>query len=306
MIGLGGKQALLIENKKGGYTLKRNLAHRGAGSTERALTSDENRLWNYLFAESGVLKLKANNHRRIGNAREQHQKAIKAQVEGIHLKKNVPWMLPGALLSLAGAAVLPLGWVFLVIAMFPAIFSGGLFAFLSSRGLMTLMVPFYGIMGVSIWVVQTIEAELPTLGEVTPPWIAGVGTLFAGVLFHVFYHLIKAPTRRGKKLMDEIEGFQHYLSVAEEDRLRLYAPSEIPEKNLQLFEDFLPYAVALGCEQQWAEKFEGALQAAGSSLSTGSYRPGFYENTGGVAPGESSGLTGMARDLSGSLSLIHI
>ena len=77
-------------------------------------------------------------------------------MEGIHLKKNVPWMLPGALLSLAGAAVLPLGWVFLVIAMFPAIFSGGLFAFLSSRGLMTLMVPFYGIMGVSIWVVKTI------------------------------------------------------------------------------------------------------------------------------------------------------
>ncbi len=53
--------------------------------------------------------------------------------------------------------------------------------------------------------------------------------------------------------MDEMEGFREYLKVAEEERLNLENP---PEKTPELFEKFLPYALALNVEQEWSEKFD--------------------------------------------------
>ena len=63
---------------------------------------------------------------------------------------------------------------------------------------------------------------------------------------------MKAPTLAGRKILDQIEGFKLYLSVAEKDRLNLANP---PELTPALFEQFLPYALALGVEQKWSEQF---------------------------------------------------
>ena len=62
--------------------------------------------------------------------------------------------------------------------------------------------------------------------------------------------------RRGKAAGSwiEIEGFKQYLSVAEEDRLEYLNP---PEKTPELFEKFLPYAIALNVENTWAKRFTG-------------------------------------------------
>ena len=81
-----------------------------------------------------------------------------------------------------------------------------------------------------------------------------------------------APTLRGRRLLDEMLGFKDYLEVAEKDEMNLRNP---PEKTPQLFEAFLPYALALGVDQQWAEKFAGVLAAAGQAQEAG-YRPGWY------------------------------
>jgi uncharacterized membrane protein YgcG len=68
-----------------------------------------------------------------------------------------------------------------------------------------------------------------------------------------------APTREGRKLMDEIAGFEKYLSVTEEHRLEALHP---PEKTPELFERYLPHAIALGVENRWAARFAGVLAAA--------------------------------------------
>jgi uncharacterized membrane protein YgcG len=88
----------------------------------------------------------------------------------------------------------------------------------------------------------------------------------------LFYWLLRAPTERGRRLMDKLEGFKSYLEVAEKDELNLRNP---PEKTPELFERYLPFALALGVEQAWAEKFAGVfarLEASGSE----SYRPAWY------------------------------
>lgn len=84
--------------------------------------------------------------------------------------------------------------------------------------------------------------------------------LFVGnvVLHGVFAYLLQAPTRRGRALMDKLEGFELYLKVAEQDDLNLRYP---PDMTPELFEKYLPYAVALGVEQAWAEQFTSVFAA---------------------------------------------
>ena len=99
-----------------------------------------------------------------------------------------------------------------------------------------------------------------------------LGALFAsGAIVGAGFLLLKAPSREGRKTMDQIEGFREYLGVAEEDRLNALNP---PEKTPELFERFLPYAVALDCQNAWAAKFAGVLAAAGTAAAAASWYVG--------------------------------
>ena len=83
----------------------------------------------------------------------------------------------------------------------------------------------------------------------------------------IFLNLLKAPTIDGRKLMDEIEGFKLFLKVTEKDRLNLLNP---PQRTPELFEKYLPYALALNVEQKWSEQFSevfSRMAAAGQSYS---------------------------------------
>jgi len=89
--------------------------------------------------------------------------------------------------------------------------------------------------------------------------VAVVGVLVVMVLVAVLFAIImKRPTIRGRKLMDQMLGFRDYLEIAEKDELNLRNP---PEKTPQLFEAYLPYALALGVDQEWSEKFASVLAA---------------------------------------------
>jgi uncharacterized membrane protein len=71
-----------------------------------------------------------------------------------------------------------------------------------------------------------------------------------------------APTREGRAVLDRIAGFRHYLSVAEEERLEALHP---PDRTPELFERYLPYAIALKVENEWASRFTSVLAAAAAS-----------------------------------------
>ena len=72
----------------------------------------------------------------------------------------------------------------------------------------------------------------------------------------LFLYLMKSPTRRGRALMDKLAGFELYLGVAEKDDLDIRHP---PELTPALFERYLPFAIALGVENAWAEQFAAEL-----------------------------------------------
>ena len=104
----------------------------------------------------------------------------------------------------------------------------------------------------------------------TPLVIAGIATLFAVTGF--FSSIMRRPTIHGRKTLDAVLGFREYLEIAEKDELNLRNP---PERTPELFERFLPYALALGVEQRWSERFSTILgrSAAGAA---GTYQPAWY------------------------------
>jgi len=123
-----------------------------------------------------------------------------------------------------------------------------------------------------------------------------VGALFLSVpLIIRFMQLIKAPTPAGRRLMDRIDGFRLYLSVAEAEELEriegIAGPS--PERTTALFEQFLPYALALDVEQPWAEQFEALFRRI-TAEQGGEYRPGWYvgRRSFGSARGFTKSMTG--------------
>lgn len=95
------------------------------------------------------------------------------------------------------------------------------------------------------------------------------------ILFFLFAALMKRPTGLGRNVLDEMLGFQDYLELAEKDELNLRNP---PEKTPQLFEKFLPYALAMGVEQHWGERFATVFaDLEGSEKS--SYQPTWYSGS---------------------------
>jgi uncharacterized membrane protein YgcG len=89
-----------------------------------------------------------------------------------------------------------------------------------------------------------------------------VGMLMLGAHF-VFGWLLKAPTPEGRRVMDEIEGLQRYLSVAERDEIHAAptpgAANGEPSLDAGRYEQLLPYAMALDVEAAWSDRFTRAV-----------------------------------------------
>jgi uncharacterized membrane protein len=131
-----------------------------------------------------------------------------------------------------------------------------------------------GVMGkvgavmLSLFALPFLAGEVAGLGFLFTQTGFAAGAVFLGMVCMnaFFYELLKAPTRIGRLVLDEIEGFKMYLSVAEKDRLNLIHP---PEETPELFEKYLPYAMALGVENEWGERFADLLARSG-------YAPQWY------------------------------
>ncbi len=107
----------------------------------------------------------------------------------------------------------------------------------------------------------------------TPMVILGISSMLPVYVF--FNAIMKRPTVLGQRTIEQIQGFREYLDVAEKDELDLRNP---PEKTPELFERYLPYALALGVEQRWAERFSSVL-ASVPAADGAAYQPGWYSGS---------------------------
>ncbi len=121
--------------------------------------------------------------------------------------------------------------------------------------------------------------------------------LLGGILIALgvaFSKWMKAPTPEGRRILDEIEGFRMFLEKAEKERLKkLYPEDSMPT----IFERFLPHALALDVDDNWAGAFADELEKA-------DYRPSWYAgpSTEAFYPGRGAYMPVFVRDFSRSIS----
>jgi uncharacterized membrane protein YgcG len=281
LINLAVNGQLVIHDDDGDYLLEKVPGASGK------LAAGEAALLRHLFAEGDTLKLQRKNHKRIKSAIGAHSRRLEADYEKRFFKSNATYTVLGVVISvlaLVGAVIMSpgipemaaagfmvvwlSGWTFGVFALSSAVYAawqnvGGITGVTGAVFISLFALPFFGgeIMGI-IFLAKSAGVAL-------------VVTLLLLIFVNwLFYQLMKAPTRLGRKLLDKVDGFRDYLVVAETDELRFKHP---PEKTPELFERYLPYALALDVEEVWGDKFSDVIARAQRE---GSYRqPNWYHGT---------------------------
>ena len=78
-----------------------------------------------------------------------------------------------------------------------------------------------------------------------------VASILSGLIIGVFGHFMPARTVEGARALEGSLGFEEFLDRVESDRFDRIV------KTPAMFEKFLPFAMALGVERNWAKAFEG-------------------------------------------------
>jgi uncharacterized membrane protein len=106
--------------------------------------------------------------------------------------------------------------------------------------------------------------------------VAGiVAGVLSGIIVVAFGWFMPARTPRGTRELEKVMGFREFLSRVESDRL------ERMVKTPEMFEKYLPFAMALGVEDNWAKAFDGIYTQP----------PSWYTGPGGIGAFRPSSFT---------------
>jgi uncharacterized membrane protein YgcG len=290
LVDMAVKGYLKISEADGTYTLTRL----GKGEGEAGLAHGEVAIANKLFSSRhGLIELKQENHTDIAASITALKDSLKNEYERVYFVTNSAWFFGGlAILGVTAIATALLcddaataafmllwlsGWSIGTAFLLHRVYDGWM-SVIAGPGsrivnifgalfLTIFAIPFTGGLIFGIFMLAQAIAPLATLSLVT-----------AGFASYLFYHLLKAPTLAGARIFDEVDGFKMFLVTAEKARLEALNP---PQVTPEVFERFLPYAIALDCENQWSKKFEAEAAAAGMSPNSGynSYTPLWYSGS---------------------------
>lgn len=275
---------LEIHEKDDTYELKRK---EGSGAK---LSAGEKKIAETLFGPEnpGAIRLVNDKAATFKEALSQLHKTLSREYERIYFVRNSKYMLPGLTFSVAVMGLViahapepPLAGF---LALWLSLWSVGcallglkvLQAWKISRrgGLSRRIFGKFSAVGITLFALPFWAANIVVFG-IFAYTVSLLGALVLGLLGAVhalFYHLLKAPTHLGRKILDEIEGFRLYLSVAEKERLGILHP---PAKTPEHFEKYLPHALALDVEQEWSEQFADLLKTQSDGAQF--YQPRWYK-----------------------------
>jgi uncharacterized membrane protein YgcG len=315
----------MVEGEKGLFKKAKTTLVKTAEPDD--MPDPERRMLDALFAGNNSLVMEQANHSYFGAARKALMENLQDAYQGRFFLKNLGWAWVGMMFLLAailftgmmialsdiyaGAderALPALGFLLMIGAVAVGVNSRA-----ARKGGSWLRAALAALLGTGGTVFVVLALVLAVQNEEWQVWVwMLVPLLILPVALSAFVWMA-APTQEGRAVMDKIAGFERYLSITEENRLEFLHP---PEKTPELFERFLPYAIALGVENKWAGKFASVLAAAaadpsrqGSTMgwyvgSTNAWsNPGIFASTVGAslassvasaatAPGSSSGSGG--------------
>ena len=302
---------LTIKNQAGSYTLYRTTA------TDRNLSADEKQIANALFDGRGEIWLHNEYHTTISGAIKSLKTWLKTSEQKMYFLTNSRYSAPAIALSIAlllgivamqgpqkifiaaflcvWLSIWSLAVAGLVIAdavAWKAAFEGGVkWGGIAKAAVITAFsLPFLGGEAFGVFMLAKFTS------------FSIVALLLATVVIHLVFHfLLKAPTSAGRNVLDKIEGFKMFLGAVDGDRLDRVTP---PEKMPEVFEKWLPYALALDLEQRWAEKFAGVIDASSHApdSSSNGYSPAWYSGPGLATLGAAGFASSLGSSFSSAIS----
>ncbi|HEX9948324.1 MAG TPA: DUF2207 domain-containing protein [Allosphingosinicella sp.] len=274
-LGVGG-HIRLVEEEGGFFTRGKTTIERKEGP--KPLTGPEADMMSCLFGGGDSILMDQKNHATFSSASNALEHGLKKLHEGRLFVRNRVWAYRGLGLMIVALA-LPAATLLLTAAedhgrsdlIFAAAALGlpaaafGLYRLSSGSGsaqsmggrMLAILLAILGLLAGLVTIGNAMEGveDIRGLVPLLVPLLALPVVLTA-------FSWMAAPTREGRAVLDRIAGFRHYLSVAEEDRLEALHP---PDKTPELFERYLPYAIALKVENDWASRFTSVLAAAAAS-----------------------------------------
>lgn len=262
LVSLAVKGALRLDKGADGY-----VAERLDGETESAT---EGKLLERLGER---LTFKKSNHKSVSAALKAHEKALSGRMEGRYFKFNRWWVIPGILVSIATllGMIMSLPGEDKFVAGFLAVHQT-----VWNLGTAVLLMRVYrswrdlkgvtGLIGAILLTAFSLPfavASVIILGMFgyMIGWIPALIVVVIALVNGLFWSWMRAPTLKGRLLLDHIEGLRLYLTVAERDDIeRRHA--DAPPQTFEEFERLLPYAVALDAADTWAERFAAEIEAA--------------------------------------------
>jgi uncharacterized membrane protein YgcG len=283
------KGRITIREDDGIFTLKKK---EGTGAL---LSPEEEQVLKDLLGSDREITLKNTIHEKIGAAKKSFRDYLARKYEKIYFITNRGYFFAGMCITVmtlvlsgiseaSSAGRLPF---FLFICVWLSIWTVAVLALVMQAAVKwrhAIRHRGINVLGIGSALYLTLFTLPFMAGEIFGISILGYSTsvttvvffLVAGLINYAFYHLLKAPTRAGRTLLDSVEGFRIFLAATEEDRLNMLNP---PERTPELFERYLPYALALGLEQRWAEQFSDILASAGTEGTEGTYSPVWFSGT---------------------------
>ena len=305
LVDLAVHGAIRIRETGGSYTLERVA---GAGAPLPPLESS---LRDALLGGAGSLALKQSEHATIAKALALHRTTLAREQSGRYYRRNGVLVAIGALLTLVAlvAGVVALGpaaraggagfmlvwlgiWSFGVVALVGAVIG----AWRGARGMGRVG----GAIFLTLFSLPFIAGELFGLGVLvrTAGLVFALAMLALLVTNFAFFEWMKAPTIEGRTVLDRIAGLRLYLGVAERDEL---AAQQAPPLTTGEFQRFLPYALALGVEKNWTDRFAAAVGPAAAAAAIGA--AGWYQGTsGGPITNLGSFASGLGSSFSSAIS----
>ena len=242
------------------------LLQRGSLASEAA-NFEERKLLDQLFAEEQPLPLGSKFQPRLQSARAALNTQLQRFAERYRSSNSDAWLIGVGIAAIAtlillfgsieGAAVKEVAGLSLV-----ALVLGGFGLLLLRDGTVA------GGLVALLFALIALGGLATRVGDYT---LLAIVLLWLQVL--LFRFLLPASTAEGRQLLDELAGYREYLQLAEEDSLAQAGAA--PPMNIAQYERHLPYAMALGVEEQWTARFVTALAAGLIEPQLREYRPGW-------------------------------
>jgi uncharacterized membrane protein YgcG len=254
----------LVEEDRGWLSGKHMRLERLAG--KEPLPQEEEAALDCLCRPGEEIMMEQKNHENFQASQSALGEILKVRFEGKLFKRNYGWAAAGLFLFIAcfwlvcaavdlatgGAMVWQIGVVLGILIACALLW----LAFHESRTGKCLL-SIVGFIGVATAIALGMPIFVDALNSGW--WLPLILPLIALPVVISAFWWIAAPTSDGRKVLDHIAGFKQYLSITEAERLdRMTPPKDTPE----LFEKYLPFAIALAVENHWAKRFEGVLAAA--------------------------------------------